>query len=72
MDISRNDLCTLDQVPSWQATYPVGGRVVIPDVKTGVDIVYIVLSATVDNLPTYHPGTNLANYRCSALLRPFS
>jgi len=70
IDISRNDLLTLDKVPEWKATYPVGGQVTIPHIETGDDTVYTVLSADVDDHPTFHPNTNQALYRCSAMLRP--
>jgi hypothetical protein len=72
MDITRNDLCTLEGIPAWKVKYPVGGQVSMPDIKTGENTVYTVISATVDTHPTFHPATNVANYRCSALLRPFA
>jgi hypothetical protein len=70
IDVSRNDLLPLDQVPDWKGQYPVGGKVTLPHIETGADTVYTVLTATVDNHPTFHPSTNQALYRCSALLRP--
>jgi hypothetical protein len=72
MDIQRNDLCTLGAIPAWKATYPVGGTVVFPDIATGADTAYTVVSVYVDDHPTFHPNTDEANYRCSALLRPSS
>jgi len=72
IDIQRSDLCTLGTIPAWKASYPVGGTVTFPDLKTGEDVVYTVISVTVDTHPTFHPATEEANYRCSALLRPSS
>jgi hypothetical protein len=70
MDISRNDLCTQEQISDWKATYPVGGRITIAHHDTGADTVYTVLSVHVDDHATFHPSTNVALFRCSALLRP--
>jgi hypothetical protein len=72
IDIQRNDLCTLGAIPAWKASYPVGGTVVLPDINTGADTTYTIISIFVDDNPTFHPNTDEANYRCSALLRPSS
>jgi len=60
----------MEQIPEWRAMYPVGGTIVLPDLKTGVDVVYTIVSTFIDDHSTFHPSTSVAVYRCSALLRP--